>query len=83
MKPVRVSRRTAIVGVTMYDVGQMLDGLGAILGYSDWKPGDKADPMFEQDGRRLYEDLMDLIRRMDAVGDRLDAGAGIDKAREP
>jgi len=57
MKVIRVEPERAIIEVEMYDLGQILDGLGAML-------RDEPNPVFEADGRALYQALAALVFKM-------------------
>jgi hypothetical protein len=76
MKRVRVSRRTAVIGLTMYEVGQLIDALGAPR-----PPRDHFEEIFATDAAALRSRLVRLVGEMDRVAERLDAGQSIKDAR--
>jgi hypothetical protein len=81
MRPVRLSRRTAIVGLTIYDVGQILDALSSLPDEGGSDLGDDLASTFAADRRALYDKMVALIDGMSRVGDRIDAGVPIHEAR--
>jgi hypothetical protein len=64
MKCVRVHRRTAVIGVTMYDLGIMADALAGDLGMTE-PASTPASIDFRADTKRLYRQVTSLIAAMD------------------
>jgi hypothetical protein len=63
MKCVRVHRRTALVGVTMYDLGIMADSLASDLGMTE--PPSPPTPIdFRPDIERLFRQVTSMIAAM-------------------
>ena len=71
MKLLRVHRRTAILGVTMYDLGIIMDALSYELGYSEPAPSThpELEREFRADTDRLFRQVGKAIAAMDHVGE--------------
>jgi hypothetical protein len=76
MKVVRASRRTAVIGMTMYELGQIIDALGFDHPYVS-----HFDEIFAADAAALRSQLIAVVTEMDRVAERLDAGLTLDEAR--